>query len=131
MKTIRYKPYSPISHIPASLKRTVKYSVLELQPLCELLFQEIRRLELQVDHFQKIIDMQTVEIERLEGINRGQRDALFGVSTEKLAKQDFSAEVLQPIASNSVTASSQWNPRGGRYGHKGYGRKIPDLPEIQ
>ena len=75
MKTIKFKPYSPTSHLPASLKRTVKNSELELQPLCELLFQEVRRLELQADHFQKIIAAQTAQIERLEGINRGQRDA--------------------------------------------------------
>jgi transposase len=131
MKTIRFKPYSATSYLPASLKRTFLTSGLELLPLCELLFQEVRRLELQSEHFHKIIDAQTAEIERLEGINRGQRDALFGTSTEKMASQVLSVELLEAVASNSVIPLSQSNPRGGRLGHKGYGRKIPDLPEIQ
>jgi transposase len=133
MKTIRFKPYSPTSHLPASLKRTVKNSELELQPLCELLFQEVRRLELQADHFQKIIAAQTAQIERLEGINRGQRDALFGVSSEKVAETESADQLFESEQTMSIPlmASTPTNRLGGRRGHKGYGRKIPDLPEVE
>jgi len=134
MKTIRYKPYSLTSHLPVHLKRTAKNSGLELQPLCELLFQEVRRLELQVEHLQKIIAAQSVEIDRLEGINRGQRDALFGQSSEKVAIPESIVESIESeqVTTDSVLVSAQVNRRGARYGHKGYGRKIPDhLPEVK
>lgn len=134
MKTIRYKPYAKTSYLPAGLKRTAKTSGMEFLPLSELLFQEIRRLELQAEHHQKIIAAQTVEIERLKAVNRGQRDALFGRSSEKVDIPESTDELLEgeQALPDPVSAFTQTQDRrGGKHGHKGYGRKIPDLPEIE
>jgi transposase len=130
MKKIKYKPYSATSYLPAGLKRTASSSSIELQPLCELLFKEIRRLELQAEHHQKIITAQAAEIERLEAVGRGQRDEMFGRSSEKVDVPHPAED--EPLDNPSVVASTpRVNRRGGRKGHKGHGRKIPDLPEIE
>ena len=95
--------------------------------MCELLFQEVRRLELQAEHLHKIIAAQTVEIDRLEGINRGQRDALFAPSSERAMPEP----IEEPLENDPAMAAAQVNRRGAKYGHTGYGRKIPDLPEVE
>lgn len=145
MKTIKFKPYSPTSYLPAGLKVTAKIPDRELRFICDLLFKEVRRLELQAEHHQKIITSQAVEIERLVAVNRGQRDALFGRSSEKFDLPDVvdelpqseqpnpdPADELSQIAQNdpgSVAIAARENRRGAKRGHKGYGRKIPDIPE--
>lgn len=132
MKTIRYKPYSKTSYLPSNLKIAANSSSLEMTSICELLINEVRRLELQAEHHQKIIAAQASEIERLEAVNRGQRDELFGRSSEKVAIPDSEDELPESEPSSPESAAVvQVNPRGGKKGHKGHGRKIPDLPEIE
>lgn len=133
MKTIRYKPYSLTSHLPSGLKNTSKSLGLEPQKLCELLFQEVRRLELQAEHLQKIIAAQSVEIDRLEGINRGQRDALFGQSSEKVTIPESPVEALgsELVVSAPAISAVQVSRRGAKCGHKGHGRKVHDLFEVK
>jgi transposase len=133
MKKIRYKPYAKTSYLPANLKLEVLSNASELLPICEQLLKEVRRLELQAEHHQKIIDAQAAEIERLQGINRGQRDELFGRSSEKATIPDPADErpESEQTSPAQVDSAKQVNPRGGKKGHKGYGRKIPDLPEVE
>jgi transposase len=130
MKKIKYTPYSTTSHLPVGLKRAVPSSPEDSQPLCELLLKEVRRFELKDEHGQKIIAEQAAEIERLEAVNRGQRDELFGRSSEK-GDVPHPAED-EPLGDpHPVASTPRVNRRGGRKGHKGHGRKIPDLPEIE
>lgn len=82
MKIIRFKPYSKTSYLPANLDVTDDTSVSELLHLFKLQTKEIDRLNLKVEHQQMIIEALTAEVEHLKSVNKGQRDALFGRSSE-------------------------------------------------
>lgn len=134
MKPVKFKPYSKTSYLPANLVVTDQTPLAELLYVCRLQTKEIDRLNLKSEHQQKIIDALTAEIERLQAVNQGQREAQFGRSSEQQALSELSEEPLKQqerVASDQIVPSPAPNRRGGKPGHKGYGRTIPDLPETE
>lgn len=134
MKPVKFKPYSKTSYIPANLVVTDQTPAAELLHVCRLQSREIDRLNLKSEHQQKIIDALTAEIEHLRAVNQGQREAQFGRSSEKQALSEITEEPLEQkeqVTSDQTAPSPTPKRRGGKPGHKGYGRKIPALPEIE
>lgn len=138
MKPVKYKPYSKTSCLPVrGLVATEDTSKSELLYICGLQSREIFRLNLQSEHQQKIIDALNAEIEHLCAVNQGQRDELFGRSSEKNAVSELvvePAEQQEQVTSDipdEIASSPVPKRRGGKPGHKGYGRKIPQVPEVE
>ncbi|WP_135552685.1 IS66 family transposase [Paenibacillus cymbidii] len=134
MKKIKFKPYAATSYLPVGYEKSILASSPEWKPLFELFVKEVRRLELQAEHHRKIIDAQVAEIERLEAVNLGQRDQLFGRSSEHVATSDgdrSDANDNLPVARTADARAQTRRRRGGQKGHKGYGRSIPNIPEIE
>jgi transposase len=135
MKPVKFKPYSKTSYLPASLVVNDQSAPSELLYVCGLQTREIDRLHLKSEHQQKIIDALNAEIKRLREVNQGQRADRFGRSSEQQALSELAEE--EPIEQQRRAMSDQLVPspvpkrRGGKLGHKGYGRKTPDLPETE
>lgn len=112
-----------------------------------LLQKELSRLQLIIEHKEKMIEVLTAENEKLRAVNKGQRDALFGRSSEKQSKQGIDAATeaapLYVSPENTLQESQAFEQdkvaeapmlaakRGARKGHQGHGRKIPALPEME
>lgn len=149
MKTVKHKPYSKTSYLPNSILLTDKSPLSEHQQMFALQKKELNRLQLIIEHKEKIIEALTAENEKLKAVNKGQRDALFGRSSEKQSKPECTAEVASEASLlEELTDTAQQEAhaleeskvavtptplarRGARFGHKGHGRKIPMLPEIE
>lgn len=73
-----------------------------------------------------VIDHLTAENERLKALLNKRNSTIFGRSSEK-----------QPVPQTDQQADgcdytdNRAPKRGARFGHKGHGRKIPDLPEVK
>lgn len=111
--------------------------------------KELNRLHLIIAHKDMIIEALSKENESLRAVNKGQRDALFGRSSEKQEKPAGDVEMMEealPLKtlseadplneqprgeSKPADSPSPLTKRGGRFGHKGYGRKVPILPEME
>jgi len=97
-----------------------------LFPDCPLLRQkdrEILSLTEELEQLRKKVTRLTAENEALRAVLNKHASALFGRSSEKLPPSAARKEHEPP-----VTHSRR---RGARPGHKGHGRVIPDLPEVE
>jgi transposase len=131
---IAISSYSKTSYLPDNLVATDQTPASELLYIYQVQTKEIERLNLKSEHQQKIIDALTTEIEHLRAVNQGQREAQFGRSSEQQALSELeeaSLEQQEQVSSDQTIPIPSSRRRGGRPGHKGYGRKIPDLPEIE
>lgn len=124
MKPIKFTPYSKTSYLPDKITYGKSSPVDELLHIIDLQHKEIKRLLLVVAHKSKEVVAFGKEVERLQSIINGQTQALFGRSTEQRQMSTATAEV------SSVDEAPLTIPktRGAKIGHKGYGRKLPDLP---
>ena len=135
IESIKYEPYSKTSYLPArGLVAKEDTPKSELLYLCGLQSKEIARLQLQSEHQLKIIDVLGAEVERLRVVNQGQRDELFGRSSEQNVGSELTEEPTEQHE-QATTGQTALPPvakrRGGQPGHKGHGRKTPDLPETE
>lgn len=102
----------------ACLQENLPCEALCSFPDCQIVRQKDRFIQ-QKD---SIINNLTAENERLKALLNKRESALFGRSSEK--QQAPQAE--QPTDDAGVHVIK----RGARFGHKGHGRKIPNLPEV-
>lgn len=141
-KTIKHKPYSKTSYLPTTFVIHSNTSHAEFLHIIDLYKKEVSRLQLNIEHQQKIIEHQqkmidelTKEKEHLQAVIHGQKQTLFGRSSEKLHDSSAHSEAEEiertEDLSGSVVSTPSAKPRGGRPGHKGHGRKIPTLPEME
>lgn len=144
---MKHKPYSLTTYLPKSILLTDKSPLSEHQHMFGLLQKELNRLQMMIDHKEMIIKALTAENEALRAVNKGQRDALYGRSSEKKSKQglETAAETVplnvsletvpqEPQVFEVVEIAEAQMPtakRGAREGHPGHGRKIPALPEME
>lgn len=133
MKPVKYKPYSKTSYLPSYIGISSSTSSSELMHILQLFEKEVARLNLILEHKDKIIAALTSENEHLQGVMNGQKDALFGRSTEKQKTSVEQHEVEEHSTQETVALpkKSSIKRRGAKPGHKGHGRKIPPLPEIE
>jgi transposase len=141
MKKIKYKPYAKTSYLPNHMLVTDSSPLSEWKHLFQLQKKELGRLNLQIEHQQKIIQSLSTENERLQAVNKGHRAEMYGRSSEKLILPTTEIQDNEDLPQSSsqtdaVTIPIDFtilpkHPRGGKPGHKGYGRKIPDLPELE
>ena len=132
IESIKYRPYSKTSYLPAcGLVAKEDTPQSELLYICGLQSKEIARLKLQSEHQMKIIDVLGAEVERLRVVNQGQRDELFGRSSEQNVVSELAEEPTEKATTDQTASSPVSKRRGGTPGHKGHGRKLAPVPEVE
>jgi len=94
-------------------------------PDCPIVRQKDFELEQANQEKQKL----TEENERLRALINKRNSSIFGRSSEKQLEPQAVQQTEVPESAGDC-APAQGGKRGARFGHQGYGRKIPDLPEI-
>jgi transposase len=118
-----------------------------IYPNCEMVKMkdaQIKALEAKLHEMQDNAASQEEKIEALQGAVRKRNAMLFGNSSEKMKymNPDENHQQDQPKQSHEspatpedekvITLKKSKGKRGGKVGHKGYGRKIPeDLPIVE
>ncbi|TEB04045.1 Transposase IS66 family protein [Pelotomaculum schinkii] len=102
-------------------------------PNCPIVRQRdsvIERLNTEIEQLQREKVQLAEDYDRLKALLNKRNSSLFGRSSEKSPEPTNDQKTNDhDSVNNSVPAPDK--KRGARFGHKGHGRKIPDLPEVE
>jgi hypothetical protein len=102
-------------------------------PDCPIVGQRdsvIDRMTTEIEQLQKEKNQLAENYERLKALLNKRNSSLFGRSSEKLLASANDQQTDDHDSAND-SAPVPKKKRGARFGHKGHGRKIPDLPEVE
>lgn len=90
----------------------------------------IDRLTTEIEQLQREKNQLAENNDRLKALLNKRNSSLFGRSSEKLPVPASDQQTDDHESAND-SAPAPDKKRGARFGHKGHGRKIPDLPEVE
>lgn len=102
-------------------------------PDCPIVRQRdsvIDHLTAKIEQLQREKNQLAEDYDRLKALLNKRNSSLFGRSSEKLPVSESEQQTDDHNSAN-VFAPDPDRKRGARLGHKGHGRKIPDLPEVE
>jgi transposase len=90
----------------------------------------IDRLTAKLEQVQEEKQQLAENYERLRALLNKRNSVIFGRSSEKQPAVQYNQQADGQDSASDLTPSEN-RKRGARFGHKGYGRKIPDLPVVE
>lgn len=96
-------------------------------PIARQKDREIDHLSAKLERVESEKQQLTENYERLKALLNKRNSVIFGRSSEK----QLVTQPEQQTADNNNNDDLTPKRRGARFGHKGYGRKIPDLPVVE
>ena len=102
-------------------------------PDCPIVRQKdsvIDHLTAQIEQIQKEKQQLAEDNERLRALLNKRNSTIFGRSSEKKPAAQSDQQTDGRDSAND-RAPDQGKKRGARFGHKGHGRKIPNIPEVE